>query len=518
MTTLVRKDGGFTLLEAVAVLLLLSLVVAGVLPLLTTGEQSYDEARRRQEMLRNARVALDRIVRELRAAQSLRQASSGVLRFDLAAEAGEVPTVEFVLDSVTGDLQYRWASAWDYRRRITVQAPAGVAVPAGYSVYVCFDHASLVGAGKSRPDGADVRVRFWDGSRMVELDRFLEPTTAWNGTQNRSDCPDPNQARQVKLWFRVQAAIPAGGSDNRYFLYYGNPQARPGPSNPDHVFLDYEDGSSLYGWIRRDGCPGIYSVLEGEGFRFRADSSNNCYRQLSRRVPHSGVEVMWKFRSGTTGDAPGNDRHMVGMGAGFTPSGDGYVVSPGEDQNRRLRIRRMRNWNNPVQTWQTPRDVQNYRIVPGTDYFGRFYLLDVSGGQREMGAKFWSASSPEGDWMLRAMDSDPIIGSGEYYTQADGYDAPMTHWHRFVWIRMRVEPEPSTSMGPEESGARADRLATLAGPFREMNVTCFDAAGAAISCNNPTSVRQVEVRLVARDREGKVPDVAVAARAVLRTP
>ena len=119
--------------------------------------------------------------------------------------------------------------------------------------------------------------------------------------------------------------------------------------------------------------------------------------------------------------------------------------------------------------------------------------------------------------MLRAMDSDPILESGEYYTQADGHDAPMTHWHRFVWIRMRTEPEPSTSMGPEESGTRGDPLATLAGPFREMTVTCFDAAGAATLCGDPTSVRQVEVRLVARDREGKVPDVAVAARAVLRT-
>jgi len=502
-----RKEGGFTLLEAVAVLLLLSLVVAGVLPLLTTGEQSYDEARRRQEMLRNARVALDRIVRELRAAQSLRQASGGVLRFDLAAEAGEVPTVEFVLDSVTGDLQYRWASDWDYRRRITVRAPGGVAVPAGYSVYVCFDHASLVGAGKSRSDGADVRVRFWDGSRMVELDRFLDPTTAWNGTQNRSDCPGPNQARQVKLWFRVQAAIPAGGSDNRYFLYYGNLQARPGPSNPDHVFLDYEDGKGLEGWSRRDGRSGGYTPSGSLGIRFSAWNQNG-FRELSRSLPHGDVEVLWRFMSQA---GTGNDGRQVGVGVRLNDSGEGYRLTPGDtNANNRTRVRYWGGWAAGGGTFG-PNPIR--AIQEDTEYYARFALVG-----NLLRATVWRADAqdPGGVWDLVTTDSRR--SSGSHFSIVNGENRPMTHWHRFVWIRMRVEPEPSTSMGPEESGARADRLATLAGPFREMNVTCFDAAGAAISCNNPTSVRQVEVRLVARDREGKVPDVAVAARAVLRTP
>jgi prepilin-type N-terminal cleavage/methylation domain-containing protein len=98
-------QAGFTLLEVAVVALLLSLVAAGVMPLLVTGDQAYQEAWRRQEMLRNARVALDQIGREFQRASAVLQASGGVLRLQVVAEAGE-ETVEFVLQP-DGDLTYR---------------------------------------------------------------------------------------------------------------------------------------------------------------------------------------------------------------------------------------------------------------------------------------------------------------------------------------------------------------------------------------------------------------------------
>ncbi len=506
MKTRARKDGGFTLLEAVAVLLLLSLAVAGVLPLLTTGEQTYDEARRRQELLRNARVALDRIVREVRAAQALREAASGVVRLDLAAEDGAQPAVEFVLDGASGDLQYRWGSDWDYRRRITVRAPAGVAVPAGYSVYVCFDHAALVSMGKSRPDGEDVRVRFWDGTRMVELDRFLDPTAAWNGTQNRSSCPAPSRARQVKVWFRLQAAVPAGGSDDRYFLYYGNLRARSAPSNPDHVFLDYEDGRGLEGWTRRDPRAGTYSATAADGIRFSA-SNQNGFRELSRPLAHGDVEVVWRFQS----ESGTRDGRQVGVGVRLSEEGAGYRLTPGDGNNsNRLRLRYWGGWAAGGGLFGP---VGNEPIQEDVEYYARFAAVGNS-----LRVAVWRADGwdPGDAWDLSTSDSRRA--SGSHVSIVNGERQPMTHWHRFVWVRLRTDPEPTTELGPEQPGTRADPLATLAGPFRAVDVTCFDGAGATTDCADTRSVRQLEVRLVARDRDGVVPDVTVSARAVLRAP
>ncbi|MDR7607497.1 MAG: prepilin-type N-terminal cleavage/methylation domain-containing protein [Armatimonadota bacterium] len=103
-----RGQGGFTLLEAAVAVLLLSLVVAGVMPLLTTGDQVYQEGWRRQEMLRNAQVALDRIARDFVRAATVHQASGSTLRFDVLTETG-FETVEYSLRA-DGDLTYRTAN------------------------------------------------------------------------------------------------------------------------------------------------------------------------------------------------------------------------------------------------------------------------------------------------------------------------------------------------------------------------------------------------------------------------
>jgi len=100
-----RGQGGFTLLEAAVALLLLSLVVAGVMPLLAMGDQVYQEGWRRQEMLRNAQVALHRIARDFVRAATVQQASGGTLRFDAVTETG-FETVEYSIGA-DGDLTYR---------------------------------------------------------------------------------------------------------------------------------------------------------------------------------------------------------------------------------------------------------------------------------------------------------------------------------------------------------------------------------------------------------------------------
>lgn len=61
-------------------------------------------------------------------------------------------------------------------------------------------------------------------------------------------------------------------------------------------------------------------------------------------------------------------------------------------------------------------------------------------------------------------------------------------------------------------------FAPLAGPFRSMSVSCFDATAAAVSCTSAASVRSVQVSLVAMDPSGEVADITVTGRAFRQVP
>lgn len=61
-------------------------------------------------------------------------------------------------------------------------------------------------------------------------------------------------------------------------------------------------------------------------------------------------------------------------------------------------------------------------------------------------------------------------------------------------------------------------FAPLAGPFRSMNVTCFDSTAATIACTSAASVRSVQVALVAMDPSGEVADITVTGRAFRQVP
>jgi len=113
-------------------LLLVSLVVAGVMPLLTTGNGAYQEGWRQQEMLRNSQVALDRIARDFVRAATIHQASGGTIRFDVATDTG-FETVEYSI-GLGGDLVYRRGN----------NAPQPLAGPFASFRIDCFDAAGGV--------------------------------------------------------------------------------------------------------------------------------------------------------------------------------------------------------------------------------------------------------------------------------------------------------------------------------------------------------------------------------------
>jgi hypothetical protein len=444
-------------------------------------------------MLHQARRASDKLVRDLRAARSFQVISPGLLRFVVAKGdgSGATPTVEYSLNGATSELEYRVSADFAYRRRITVTAGAA-AVPAGYSASVAVDHAGLVAAGKSLVGGDDLRVLYWTGTRWVELDRFKDVPTAWNSAATR-------------IWFRLQAPIPANASDASYYLHYGDLSSGAAPANGDHVFLDFEDGSTLANWIRRDTCSGTHSAT-ADGFLFQS-STTSCRRQYSKSLTHGDVEIFWGFRSDS--GAANSNRHQVGMGARRSAAGAGYLVTPADATNARLRLRYVTSWTAGGSV--IAQTGTGFGITPGVNYYGRLYLVGSS-----LRAKYWTAGSAEPAWMLQTTHS--TVATGAHYAQVDGQASPETHRHRTIIVRSRAEPEPSVALGPEQSGARPDALAPLAGPLRSVTVRCFDATSNAIACAPAGVVKSIEITLTTMDPTGEVADVTVTTRAYRQAP
>ncbi|MFW9861993.1 MAG: DUF2341 domain-containing protein, partial [Candidatus Thorarchaeota archaeon] len=139
--------------------------------------------------------------------------------------------------SVGQESQIAWFdSDWSYRKVATVSADTSD-IPAGYSIYLTFDHATLVSEGKSLANGDDIRIVYWDGSQWIELDRMLDTDSTWNSDS-------------TKIWFKTQTSIPASSSDSGYYLYYGNPLPSSPPSDSSRVFTFYDgfESGNLDGW------------------------------------------------------------------------------------------------------------------------------------------------------------------------------------------------------------------------------------------------------------------------------
>jgi len=125
---------------------------------------------------------------------------------------------------------------WGYHKKITITT-SSAAIPSGYTVSLTFDHETLVNAGKSRVDGDDVRVVYWNGSDWKELDRMLDSDSSWD-------------INSTKIWFKTQATIAVNSFDNNYYLYYGNILAGTPPNNSDNIFFFYDgfENGDLSGW------------------------------------------------------------------------------------------------------------------------------------------------------------------------------------------------------------------------------------------------------------------------------
>ncbi len=104
----VRVARGLTLIEVLVATLLLALVIVALIPLLAVGQQTWDQTRLREEMVHNARRALDSQLSTMRAAQSFAVISATDIRFTyFFGDDVTNTTVEYQLDGTTNELQFR---------------------------------------------------------------------------------------------------------------------------------------------------------------------------------------------------------------------------------------------------------------------------------------------------------------------------------------------------------------------------------------------------------------------------
>lgn len=153
------------------------------------------------------------------------------------------------------------------------------------------------------------------------------------------------------------------------------------------------------------------------------------------------------------------------------------------------------------------------QLIAAMDGAEAFYLVG-----NNIRARVWLMGVVEpGLWLVNSTNGN--ASGGNHYGQIDGDNTPQDHRLRTLIIRPRVAQEPIvTFFAAEVAGNRPDALAALAGPFRSMSVSCFNAAGTAVACSPVGPVRAVEVTLVVMDPDGLAPDVTVTGRAFRQSP
>jgi len=322
-----------------------------------------------------------------------------------------------------------WNLSYGYRKKITVVNNAGVSLSSGYSVCLTLNTTSLVSSGKMLPSGNDLRIVYWNGSVWVEVDR---------------DIIDMNTG-STQVWFKIQAAISANGSDSNYYIYYGNPNAGSPPANRSNVYDfwdDFDDASLDPAWTFSliGGAAGSYSesgtvvILNATTSGDLWDTSDNF---LFLSISRSYDVLVESYTSGWGGS------HDTWSKMG------GVQLRQSIDANSKNRIM------SPV-----------YSAVGATNS----YRLLTAGSTFEQ----TTSTQPKYCRLIRIGETSRAWYStngilwtelGSQISFSGGLSDPVrlgihlaglsssSHWVEVDWFKVRkyVDPEPSTSVGSEKS-------------------------------------------------------------------
>jgi len=94
----IRDERGYTLAELLTAMAVLGLLMAGLFLTLQEGQTVYLYGAGRAEVQQNARVALERMLRELRTASSVATSSANDVKFTFLDDTATSVTVEYTLN------------------------------------------------------------------------------------------------------------------------------------------------------------------------------------------------------------------------------------------------------------------------------------------------------------------------------------------------------------------------------------------------------------------------------------
>ncbi len=97
----INDQRGYTLAELLTAMAVLGLLLAGLLLTLQEGQTAYQYGAGRAEVQQNARVALDRMLRELRSASTITTSSASAVTFTYLDDTSTLITVAYSLSGAS---------------------------------------------------------------------------------------------------------------------------------------------------------------------------------------------------------------------------------------------------------------------------------------------------------------------------------------------------------------------------------------------------------------------------------
>jgi len=289
-----------------------------------------------------------------------------------------------------------------------------------YSVSLIMDTASLVSVGKMFSSGDDLRIVYWSGTSWIELDR---------------DVIDMNTTSS-SVWFKIQADIPGGNSDNNYFLYYGNTTAGSPPANRSNVYIWFDDFSTnTTNNYDIDRHANDWHGSATNVYKPYWDSANNAvyfdtgdnYAGGWMPTAVNEVNVYAEMKMQITGSYLSNTTNGVLLRWQDKDTFYGGHISGGSYESPCL----VKNGRTTYIAYQSPSE---YHL------WNQWFTLAVAVSGTDL--KLWV------DGNLKVTGTDTQISTSGKISYVAGQ---AIGWMDDFMIRKYVEPEPSTSLGPEES-------------------------------------------------------------------
>jgi hypothetical protein len=324
-----------------------------------------------------------------------------------------------------------WNANYSYRRQITITNNLAFTLNSGYSILATINTTSLVSSGKMLSNGNDLRIVYGNGSSWIELDR---------------DIIDMNTG-STQVWFKTQAEIGSSpATDNNYYMYYGNSGAGSPPANKNNVYLWFDD------FNRADNLDitteASYSVKTGGGSWSietnklkNVGASGDPNKLIITALGNVNADIDMFVKINVTSFS-GGDRSRMGLSCCMDtdPSrGSGYCGLFHDDTGSLDLLNDLRSWGT--------RGTYSWSL--NTWYYMRFRVIDPASKLGKV--KVWQVGTTEPNtWTV---DGNFGGGTDRSYGEVGfgGSKTTDTTYFDDILIRYITDPEPSTSLSPEES-------------------------------------------------------------------